>query len=290
MAAFEGADERQLRTLPHTDPSAHRLCDVRDLRRPYRRRGRLTEAVTVSEPASPRPASALAEVLEVQLRDPGLLDLALTHRSWAFEHGLSANNERLEFLGDAVLGLVVTDEVYRRHHDEPEGRLAKLRAAAVKTASLAAVARSIELGSFLRLGRGEAASGGADKPSLLADGLEAVFGAIYVDLGIDVARAVIAKLMAPRLDAVAEIGAALDFKTSLQELAAARFSSVPRYEVSGVGPDHAKTFTAAVAIDGHTYGVGTGRSKKQAEQRAAAAAWQILDDDQGSDPAEAGAV
>lgn len=212
----------------------------------------------------------------MDLHDPGLLELALIHRSWAFEQGRHDNNERLEFLGDAVLGLVVTDEVYARHPDEPEGRLAKLRAAAVKTDSLAEVARGIDLGAFLRLGRGEAASGGSGKDSILADGLEAVIGAIYLDQGIDAARMIVRRLMASRLDALADVTAALDFKTSLQELAAAEFATVPRYRVTDEGPDHEKTFTATVAIDGRAYGVGIGKSKKQAEQHAAEQAWRHL--------------
>ncbi|MEX0592033.1 MAG: ribonuclease III [Nitriliruptoraceae bacterium] len=237
--------------------------------------------MTAIDPAPARSAHALAEVLGVQINDMALLDVALTHRSWAFEHGLAFNNERLEFLGDAVLGLVVTDEIYHRHHDEAEGRLAKLRAAGVKSASLAQIARELGLGDFLKLGRGEAASGGANKNSILADGLEAVFGAIYLDRGLDVIRDVILSLMAPRLERLAGVGAALDFKTSLQELVAQRFSTVPRYHVTDAGPDHAKTFTATVSVDGTARGVGVGPSKKQAEQQAAEKAWRALTIDDG---------
>jgi len=238
---------------------------------------RLTDPiVTAIDPAPARSAHALAEVLGIRINDVALLDVALTHRSWAFEHGLPFNNERLEFLGDAVLGLVVTDEIYHRHRGEAEGRLAKLRAAAVKSSSLAQIARELGLGDFLKLGRGESASGGANKDSILADGLEAVFGAIYLDRGHDVVRDVILSLMAPRLELLAGIGAALDFKTSLQELVAQRFSTVPRYHVSDTGPDHAKTFTATVSVDGMARGVGVGQSKKQAEQEAAQQAWRAL--------------
>lgn len=276
MAADQGTDECDVRTVSHAAAPSHGVWDVWQLRRQDRRRGRLTLAVTTHGDAPTRPASLLADVLGVRMRNPAVLELALTHRSWAFEHGLDDNNERLEFLGDAVVGLVITDEVYARHPSEPEGRLAKLRAAAVKTDSLAEVARDIDLGAYLRLGRGEAASGGAGKDSILADGLEAVLGAIYLDQGLDTARDVIQRLMTSRLEALADVTAALDFKTSLQELAAAEFGSVPRYRVTDVGPDHAKTFTATVAIDGRAYGVGVGKSKKQAEQHAAEEAWRRL--------------
>ncbi len=223
-------------------------------------------------------AADLAAVLDVHLDDPSTLELALTHRSWAFEQGGQPTNERLEFLGDAVLGLVVTDEIYSSHPDEQEGRLAKLRAAAVRAESLAQVARGLSLGRYIRLGRGEAASGGADKDSILADALEAVIGAVYVDQGFATAYDLVERLFAERLIEVAASHAALDFKTSLQELAAARFEVLPRYEVTDTGPDHAKTFTATVAIDGTIAGRGEGRSKKEAEQRAAREAHRLFDD------------
>ncbi len=218
----------------------------------------------------------LAARLGVRFNDPGLLAMALVHRSWAFEHGRGPNNERLEFLGDAVLGLVVTDVVYHAHPDEREGRLAKVRAAAVKTASLAEVARGIPLGPYLRLGRGEADSGGADKDSILADGLEAVLGSIYVDQGFDVASEVVRALFGRRLTELAALDAALDYKTSLQELAAARFGVLPRYAVTDSGPDHAKQFRAEVTVDGEVAGHGEGPSKKHAEQHAARNAYQRL--------------
>lgn len=223
-------------------------------------------------------AANLAAALEVHLDDPGLLDLALTHRSWAFEQGGLPTNERLEFLGDAVLGLVVTDEIYSAHPDEQEGRLAKLRAAAVRAESLAQVAREHALGDHIKLGRGEDASGGADKDSILADALEAVIGAVYVDQGFATAYDLVERLFARRLVEVAASHAALDYKTSLQELAAARFEVLPRYEVTDSGPDHAKTFAAEVAIDGRVVGRGRGRSKKEAEQRAAREAHHELED------------
>lgn len=229
-------------------------------------------------PHADRAAADLAAVLDVHLDDLSTLELALTHRSWAFEQGGQPTNERLEFLGDAVLGLVVTDEIYSSHPDEQEGRLAKLRAAAVRAESLAQVARGLSLGRYIRLGRGEAASGGADKDSILADALEAVIGAVYVDQGFATAYDLVERLFADRLIEVAASHAALDFKTSLQELAAARFEVLPRYEVTETGPDHAKTFTATVAIDGTIAGRGEGRSKKEAEQRAAQEAHRLFDD------------
>jgi ribonuclease III len=228
-------------------------------------------------PRAPRPtAETLAQLLDVHLDDLGLLERALTHRSWAFENGGVQPNERLEFLGDAVLGLVVADEIFHAHPDEQEGRLAKVRAAAVKADSLADVARALDLGAFIKLGRGELSSGGRDKESILADGLEAVIGAVYLDQGFATAYDLVQRLFADTLAELAERGAALDYKTSLQELAAARFGGLPRYEVSDRGPDHRKTFTATALIDDRPCGTGEGRSKKQAEQRAAREAYLAL--------------
>lgn len=224
------------------------------------------------------PAADLATLLDVHLDDPGLLDRALTHRSWAFENGAVEPNERLEFLGDAVLGLVVTDEIFHAHPDEQEGRLAKVRAAAVKAESLADLAREIGLGRFVKLGRGEAASGGSDKDSILADTLEAVLGAVYVDQGYASAYDLIQRLFGDVLADLAERGAALDYKTSLQELTAARFEVLPKYAVTDTGPDHHKAFTASVSVADETVGHGEGRNKKQAEQRAAREAYRVLID------------
>jgi ribonuclease III len=231
-------------------------------------------------------ATELAELLDVHLDDPGLLERALTHRSWAFEHGGVEPNERLEFLGDAVLGLVVTDEIFHAHPAEQEGRLAKVRSAAVKSESLAQVARELGLGRFVKLGRGEAASGGADKDSILADTLEAVIGAVYVDKGFASAYDLVERLFTGVLQELAGRGAALDFKTSLQELTAARFEVLPRYEVSDTGPDHAKTFEATVTVAGELVGRGEGRNKKQAEQRAAREAYRRLQQTLGEEAHE----
>jgi len=208
--------------------------------------------------------------------EPELLRLALTHRSYAYEHGGLPTNERLEFLGDSVLGLVVTDALYRTHPELAEGQLAKLRAAVVNMRALAAVARALDLGDFLYLGRGEVTTGGRDKPSILADTLEAVIGAVYIDSGIEVASSLVRRLINPLLRDSAALGAGLDWKTSLQESASLAGLGVPVYEVAESGPDHAKTFRAMVVLDRHSYGPGAGRNKKEAEQNAAALAFAAL--------------
>jgi ribonuclease-3 len=211
--------------------------------------------------------------------EPALLERALTHRSYAYENGGLPTNERLEFLGDSVLGLVVTDELYRSQPDLPEGQLAKLRASVVNMTSLARVARGLGdggIGPHLLLGRGEETTGGREKDSILADALEALLGAIHLGLGLDVAAAIVHRLFDPLLVQAATRGAGLDWKTSLQELAAGRGLGPPSYAVQDDGPDHAKTFTAAVLLAGTVYGKGAGRTKKAAEQEAAEAAWQAL--------------
>ncbi len=214
--------------------------------------------------------------LGVELDDDDLLKTSLTHRSYAFEHGGLETNERLEFLGDAVLALVVTDFIFHELPDAAEGRLAKLRAAAVRTSALAEVGREVGLGAFVRLGRGERASGGADKDSILADTFEAVLGAVYLARGFEAASQVVRRLFVDRLRELATRGAALDYKTSLQELAAARFNSLPVYDLEEQGPDHAKRFTATVRVGGDVFGGGTGHSKKLAEQAAAREAYWRL--------------
>lgn len=223
--------------------------------------------------------SGLLDALRVALPDD-LLTVALTHRSYAYENGGLPTNERLEFLGDAVLGLIITDELFRRHPDRSEGDLAKLRASVVNTQALADVARGLTdegLGAHLLLGRGEANTGGADKSSILADGMESLLGAIYLEHGIGTARQVILRLFGALLDAAPRLGAGLDWKTSLQELTAARGLGPPLYQVTSTGPDHDKEFTAVVVVMDTEYGCGVGRSKKEAEQKAAAAAWNALD-------------
>ncbi|GGM06490.1 ribonuclease 3 [Nakamurella endophytica] len=208
--------------------------------------------------------------------DPALLELALTHRSYAYEHGRIPTNERLEFLGDAVLGIVITDALYHRHPDLPEGRLAKLRASVVNMHALAGVGRAVGLGALLRLGRGEELTGGRDKESIVADAVEAVLGAVYLDHGLETARAVVHRLFDPLLQEAPGRGAGLDWKTSLQELASVEGLGAPEYHVGEEGPDHAKTFRAQVLLGGAARGSGSGRTKKEAEQRAAAAAYEDI--------------
>jgi ribonuclease III len=235
--------------------------------------------VTASS-AEPRPADALADYLQQVVGssvDEALLVRALTHRSYAYEHGGLPNNERLEFLGDAVLGLVVTDTLYRTHPDLPEGQLAKLRAAVVNMRALADVARTIDLGAYVFLGRGEEATGGRDKASILADTMEAVIGTIHVSSGIEAAGRFVHHLFDPLMTASATMGAGLDWKTSLQELAASGGLGSPEYVVQESGPDHEKQFVAGAVVADEVLGHGTGRSKKEAEQRAAEQAWATLD-------------
>ena len=231
-------------------------------------------AVAPADPGLPDP-TLLSAQLGIEL-DIDLVVLALTHRSFAYEHGGLPTNERLEFLGDSVLGVIITDALYRNHPDLPEGRLAKLRSSIVNMHALAGVGSRIGLGRMLRLGRGEELTGGRDKPSIVADAVEAVLGAVYLAHGIDGARLVVLRLFGELLERAPLIGAGLDWKTSLQELAAAGALGVPEYRVSEQGPDHAKTFTAEVLLASSVHGAGTGRTKKEAEQQAAAAAYGAL--------------
>ena len=225
------------------------------------------------------PASEQYTLLEAALGtalSPELLERALTHRSYAYEHGGLPTNERLEFLGDAVLGLVVTDALFTAHPDLAEGQLAKLRASVVSTRALASVARQLGLGRWLRLGRGEDVTGGRDKASILADTMEAVIGAVYVERGMAGADRMVRALFGSRMVAAAAGGAALDWKTALQELTAARGLGAPDYTVAESGPDHAKSFTARAVVAGDSYGQGAGTSKKEAEQQAAEWAFRDL--------------
>lgn len=221
------------------------------------------------------PAEQLLDKLGVPL-DAELLVLALTHRSFAHENGGLPTNERLEFLGDTVLGLVVTEALYRRHPDVAEGELAKMRAATVSQRALAGVARELGLGRFVLLGKGEQTTGGADKDSILSDTLEAIFGVVYVSHGLETARTLVERLVGPTLEAAAELGAGLDWKTSLQELTARLGLGAPVYEVEGTGPDHDRVFTAQIVVDGQVWGSGTGHAKKIAEQIAAEVAFGAL--------------
>ncbi|GAA1924590.1 ribonuclease III [Nocardioides lentus] len=228
-------------------------------------------------PGPLRPATLNYSELRGALGDPvldaELLERALTHRSYAYEHGGLPTNERLEFLGDSVLGVVVTETLYLTHPDLSEGRLAKLRAAVVNARALAGVARGIGLGEHVKLGRGEESTGGRDKASILSDTVEAVIGAIHLSGGLEVAAQVVHRLFDPLMATAAELGAGLDWKTSLQELAAEHDLGVPEYVITDEGPDHAKTFTARVRVGGGLHGHGVGRSKKEAEQAAAQTAY-----------------
>jgi ribonuclease-3 len=229
----------------------------------------------------------LLRALDVTL-DAELLTLALTHRSYAYENGGLPPNERLEFLGDAVLGLVVTDHLYRKHPELPEGQLAKLRASVVNMHALAGVARGLGeggLGAHLLLGKGEELTGGRDKASILADGMEAVIGAVYLQHGIDPARALVHRLFDGLLAEAPRRGAGLDWKTSLQELTASSGLGVPEYRVREAGPDHRKEFTATVIVAGDELGTGDGRTKKEAEQKAAEGAWRTLSEQTEPDDA-----
>jgi ribonuclease-3 len=210
---------------------------------------------------------------------PELHDHALTHRSYAYEQGGLPTNERLEFLGDSVLGLVVTEHLFSSYPDLSEGQLAKLRAAVVNSRALADVARGLDLGALVRLGRGEETTGGRDKSSILADTLEAVIGAVFTEHGVDGARVLVHHLFDQLMVDVATLGAGLDWKTSLQESASLAGLGVPLYQVVESGPDHAKTFRAMVVLDRRSYGPGAGRNKKEAEQNAAALAFAALQAD-----------
>jgi len=229
-----------------------------------------------SDPARSPPIDTyqgLRQALGNPTLDPELLDLALTHRSFAYENGGLPTNERLEFLGDSVLGIVVTEALYAMHPDLSEGRLAKLRAAVVNARALAGVAITIGLGDHVKLGRGEESTGGRHKASILSDTVEAVIGAVHLSGGIDVSADVVHLLFDPLIEEASAMGAGLDWKTSLQELSAEHSLGVPEYVITDEGPDHMKTFYAQVRVADKLYGNGTGRSKKEAEQASAETAY-----------------
>jgi ribonuclease III len=219
---------------------------------------------------------ALERRIGHRFTDRAMLEQALNHRSWCAEHPGDPSNERLEFLGDAVLGWAVADISYRRFEHTPEGQLTDLRKSVVNALALAAVATSIELGPHIRLGRGEAAAGGSEKPSILSDAFEAVLGAVYLDGGVEAAHAMVDRLVTPGFPATIEGLDQMDNKTQLQELAARAGRSAPVYTVTSTGPDHAKMFRASVIVDGEVLGEGSGRSKKAAEQVAATQACLAL--------------
>jgi ribonuclease-3 len=234
---------------------------------------------------------ALARRLGWPVHDPEWLVRSLAHRSWVAETPGSESNERLEFLGDAVLGLVVTDYLFRTYPTLPEGELAKVRASVVNSATLAEVAATLDVGDALLLGKGEGQSGGREKPSILADAMEALIGAVYLDQGWAAATDLVMRLLGDLIEQAAVGPGGQDYKTRLQELCARRFDELPHYHVADDGPDHAKRFDASVRVGGTVWGTGQGRSKKQAEQAAARVAWAgiVADGTNGSDPEPEGA-
>jgi ribonuclease-3 len=237
----------------------------------------------------PQEDARLQLALGWDFTDLGLLERALTHRSYCSEHGLEESNERHEFHGDAVLGFVVTTYAYDRFPHLPEGELAKLRAAVVSAETLAVVAHELDVGACLRLGKGEDASGGRGKASILADAMEALIAAVYLDGGLEPATSLVLDVLEKRIDEQASGPGVGDYKTRLQELAARRCEQLPKYQVRHEGPDHSKRFFATVMLRGEVYGTGEGRSKKAAEQAAARVAWDVLQNDaDGPDPCGSG--
>ena len=217
----------------------------------------------------------LNEQLGVVL-EPSLLELAFTHRSFAYESAGKETNERLEFLGDSVLGLIVTEELYKRYPDFDESRLSPLRSGVVNMRALADIARELDLGKYIRLGKGEEVTGGRDKNSLLADALEAVIGAIYLQFGFEICTQIVRRLIAKTLELAVAQGAGLDGKTALQELTASLGKGAPEYLVTEEGPDHDKNFTAQAMVAGLPISQGAGKSKREAEQVAARIAYEAL--------------
>jgi len=205
-----------------------------------------------------------------------LLELALTHRSFAYESGGLPTNERLEFLGDSVLGLIITQELYAKFPDLDESRLSPLRSGVVNTKALALIARELSLGDYVRIGKGEESSGGRDKNSILADSLEALVGAIYLEHGLTKATEKVLEWFGPLIESANAQGAGIDGKTALQELAAARGLGAPEYEIDEFGPDHDKSFVALVVLAGERFAPGGGKSKREAEQVAAKLALEVL--------------
>ena len=222
----------------------------------------------------------LQEILGVTFKKPALLEQALVHSSYVNENPaiVSGHNERLEFLGDAVLDFVVADKLYQDFPDLAEGEMTKLRAELVRRDTLARVARSISLGDFLYMGKGEEASGGRNKALNLAGAMEAVIAAVYLDRGTEITREMVVRLLAEEWERVVSQGTGADYKSKLQEVAQARFQMIPAYRlVDEAGPDHDKRFTVEVKVGAEVLGKGTGKSKKLAETEAARAALERID-------------
>ena len=260
-----GTHVRVVSTVPPAEAPAPRVPELRSLRRPSGRRDGV-DAIGL-------------QALGVPDQGGSLYDLALTHRSFAFENGQTEHNERLEFLGDAILGAIVTDLIYATYPDLSEGAMAPLRASVVNMLALAQIARDLEIGRHIRLGKGEEMGGGRDKDSLLADALEALIGAVYLESGIEAVREALVPIFRDRVaQAVAE-GHRFDPKAALQERVVRAGHGLPSYRVTGSGPDHDKRFEAEVFVAGELMGAGRGRSKKEAEQSAARQALAQLEDE-----------
>ena len=219
--------------------------------------------------------ASLTKTLGISI-DSALLELALTHSSFAYENGKIPDNERLEFLGDSVLGFVVTGHIYLANPTMDEGSLSRIRNAAVSAKTLAIAATNIGLGEYLSLGKGELASGGRDKPNILADTLEALIGAAYISSGLEAAKTIIDRFVIPLIDSADELLETSEPRTVLQELLKSANRGDAVFEVTHEGPDHDRTFFAAVIVDSETIASGTGRSRKAAEAEAAIAALKAL--------------
>ena len=233
-----------------------------------------TQGARLSKPS--RPDAGLARLGVPEERGP-IYELALTHRSYAFENGeTNQHNERLEFLGDAILDAVVTTLIYESYPELTEGEMARMRASVVNTDALADLGRELGLGEHIRLGKGEGSSGGSDKASLLANVFEALVGAVYLDRGLDAVSESLVPLFEPRI-AESVTGTRYDSKTALQEIVVKNTGELPSYRVASSGPDHDKRFVAHVFVGNEPYGNGSGRSKKEAEQKAAREALERLE-------------
>lgn len=223
--------------------------------------------------------------LGVKFKDRALLEKAFTHRSYLNEHrenGLE-NNERLEFLGDAVLELIISSDLYRNYPEKPEGELTNIRAAVVRTESLAEESRKLGFGEYLKMSKGEEDSGGKDKDYLLANTFEAVLGAIYLDQGFDVCVSYLSRTLLHKVSNIIENNLFIDPKTQAQELIQAQFKVTPLYEVvKEDGPDHDKTFTVALIVNQKELGRGTGSSKQKAEEEAAKIAIETINNKEKS--------
>jgi ribonuclease III len=238
---------------------------------PSCRTGSVPTAATTRVDRLSKPSSGPAlDTLGVTAEAAGLIETALTHRSFAFEQQDPVpHNERLEFLGDAILGAIVTAHIFNTYPDLTEGEMARLRASVVNTTALAEIARSLDLGRHIRLGKGEEASGGGDKPSLLADTFEAVVGAAYIERGLEAVTAFVTEIFAPLITRVHDSGGGFDPKTELQERVVRTHGELPMYRIASSGPEHDKRFIAHAYAGDVLLGVGRGRSKKEAEQEAA---------------------